>query len=127
MEKSEACTTQHQRTALFRRFKAAVDTLTLESSRRTSRERVAAIEFLSCGRNNTDVLMIFSGILRRFRAALSEEEKIKIAEIITDHRQAPPLLRESVSSTLMKALEIESAPSVQNAYRGAVAALSFED
>jgi hypothetical protein len=108
----------------FREFNAAVDALTLRCRNVSSEERSKAIEYLARAEADPDILMIFSGILRRFAGSLAAEDKLKIAEILSAHPEMPPLAAATAKSALLRAMEVERSSQVEEALHRAVCRLS---
>ena len=108
----------------FREFNAAVDALTLHCRSSSSEERSKAIAFLARAEHSPDILMIFSGILRRFAASLDSDDKLKIAAILSSHPEMPPLAAAAAKSALLRALEVERSFQVEDALHRAFLSLS---
>ena len=101
--------------AAFKKFNAAVNTLTINSRSASRAEREKVIEFLGQCIHNPDIIKILVDALRRFGNNFSEAEKIRIAEIIRPQGNVPPLTVQSLRDSVEKIVVNERSPKVGSA------------
>ena len=99
----------------FKKFNAAVNTLTINSHSVSPAEREKVIDFLATCAHNPDIIKIILDALRRFGDNFSEAEKIRIAEILLPHGHVPPLTVQSLRDSVEKIILKERSPKVGSA------------
>ena len=110
--------TSHTTTAL-KELNKAINNLTLNSRRCTRAEREKVIDVLGKSSHNPDVIKILLDALRRFGQNFTDEEKIRIAEIIRRQEKIPPLTAKTLRDSLEKIIVQERSPRVGAAFMAA--------
>jgi len=99
----------------FKKFNAAVNTLTVNSRSSSPAEREKVINFLARCSHDPDIIKIILDALRRFGDNFSEAEKIRIAEILNPQGHISPLTMQSLRDSVEKIIIRERSPQVGSA------------